>query len=135
MMNKIHLSLLLFVIMAWSGCAGVTGHYYYRHGQKVPLQPITEKKSVDNHSRRCFSDGTRRLCFGRQIYVRLKPGIKVNTLLKGYDLTLVRKMPQYDLVLFEASSPEKALFIANDLVESGVAVFAHPSISKKIEAR
>ncbi len=134
-MNKIDLSLLLFAIMAWSGCAGVASHYYYRHGQKVPLQSITEKKSTDNHSRRCFSDGTRRLCFGRRIYVRLKPGMGVNSVLKGYDLTLLRKMPQYDLVLFEASSPEQALTIANDLVESGVAVFAHPSISKKIEAR
>lgn len=105
--------------------------YYYRDGKAVELK---ELKSLRNTDVRYFVDTTTEQTLGvtTKILVAFKSGVDLQQIYTKYNL---KELQKFDTsILLEVINGD-SIAISNALVESGVAIFAHPNFLKDIKTK
>ncbi|GEM_PF-1907566 len=109
--------------------------YYYSFGEKVPLKPLHETRTINQHTIRYYELPTgEKIGVKHQIIIGCKEFEKCREILKAYPVTDIEKLSDR-LYLLTLQKGSDLFGIANELYHKKPIFLSHPNFVKQRKQR
>ena len=128
------LSLIIFLTSLYS-----SDNYFYQNGKKVYISPVQQVKTFSLKSASTVSNikyftTPQNKTVGVSDKIIIKTTANIDTILKNYNVTLVKQLTKY-IYLLKVKDTSTILDTANRLYEDKTVKYAHPNFTKQIDKR